>query len=37
MSPVRTLQASIGMYEVTTEVEITGFSVKKQRFGVLTG
>jgi len=37
MNPVRTLHPSNGMYEVTTEVEITGFSVKKQRFGVLTG
>jgi len=37
MNPVRTLQTFNGIYEVTTEVEIAGFSVKKQRFGVLTG
>lgn len=37
MNPVRPLQDSNGIYEVMVEVEITPFSVKKLKFGGLTG
>jgi len=37
MNPVRPLQDSNGIYGVMVKVEITRFSVKKLRFGGLTG